>query len=280
VLDEWYIIVAAQIVNFLILVGLLKWLLFDRVVRAMDEREETIASRLHEADAKQRDADERAESLRAERRELEDRRQQMLDDARREADQRLKELTAQARDEVDRMGRRWKETLRRQQGELLARLQRHGAEALGRAVRQALAEVAGADLDRRAARVFLERLSRLGDEDRDALARALSETDGRVELRSAARLDEKTRGELREAVGRAFGREVHVEFRESPDLLAGVELQAGGLAIGWSLDDYSERLAEQLREALDAETRDTGDTADPQDGPRDEGDQQAPTVDE
>ena len=45
---DWFTVVA-QIVNFLTLVGLLKKFLYGPIIRAMDDRERRIASRLEEA---------------------------------------------------------------------------------------------------------------------------------------------------------------------------------------------------------------------------------------
>ena len=45
---DWFVF-AAQIVNFFILVALLKFFLYDRIVKAMDARQARIASRLDAA---------------------------------------------------------------------------------------------------------------------------------------------------------------------------------------------------------------------------------------
>jgi F-type H+-transporting ATPase subunit b len=84
VLINWFTIIA-QIVNFLILVILLKYLLYDRIVSAMDERERKIRERLESAEKKQEEAENRKQELQAERRSLEDQRQGILAEARKEA---------------------------------------------------------------------------------------------------------------------------------------------------------------------------------------------------
>ena len=50
-LIDWFT-VCAQIVNFLVLVALLKHFLYGPILRAMDAREQTIAGRLAEAQQK------------------------------------------------------------------------------------------------------------------------------------------------------------------------------------------------------------------------------------
>ena len=60
-LINWFTVIA-QIVNFLILVFLLKYFLYDRIVKAMDEREQRIQLRLKEAEEKKQEADQEARS--------------------------------------------------------------------------------------------------------------------------------------------------------------------------------------------------------------------------
>ena len=59
-LIDWFTVIA-EIVNFLVLVALLKHFLFGRLVAAIDAREERIAARLREAEQKNQDAKERVE---------------------------------------------------------------------------------------------------------------------------------------------------------------------------------------------------------------------------
>jgi F-type H+-transporting ATPase subunit b len=68
VLIDWFT-VAAQIVNFLILMALLKYFLYDRVVKAMDEREEKIHSRLQQAESLRQEAEREREVYRHKNRE-------------------------------------------------------------------------------------------------------------------------------------------------------------------------------------------------------------------
>ncbi|MGO8820022.1 MAG: F0F1 ATP synthase subunit B, partial [Desulfomonilaceae bacterium] len=62
-LIDWFTVIA-QIINFLILVFLLKRFLFDKITGAMDERERKISSTLDDANSTKRLAAEEAERYR------------------------------------------------------------------------------------------------------------------------------------------------------------------------------------------------------------------------
>ena len=101
-LINWFTVLA-QIVNFLILVVLLKFLLYDRIIKAMDEREAKIRSRLNEAKAKAKEAEQEADTFRSKNQELEDMREAMLAQAKEDAEAHRKELTEQARHDATRL---------------------------------------------------------------------------------------------------------------------------------------------------------------------------------
>ena len=56
-LIDWFTVLA-QIINFLVLVYLLKRFLYGRIIRAMDERERKIALRLEEAQGRKEEAEQ------------------------------------------------------------------------------------------------------------------------------------------------------------------------------------------------------------------------------
>ncbi len=99
-LIDWFT-VAAQIINFLILVGLLKHFLYDRIIRAREEREGRIRARLDEAEKKEKESDAEAEKYRRKNIEIEEKRKGILEKARERLKTSEKELTQKARQEVE-----------------------------------------------------------------------------------------------------------------------------------------------------------------------------------
>jgi flagellar biosynthesis/type III secretory pathway M-ring protein FliF/YscJ len=82
---DW-LTVAAQIVNFLVLVWLLQRFLYRPITRAMARREERIETRLSEAKAAREEVEAEAGRLREQQQALEASREEMLSEARQEAD--------------------------------------------------------------------------------------------------------------------------------------------------------------------------------------------------
>lgn len=251
-LIEWFT-VAAQVVNFLVLVVLLKWLLYDRIVRAMDQRHERINDELAEADRRKEEAGEEAESYRRLKEELDGRRQALLDQARDDADRLRRELLDEAKEVVDGRRRRWQESLRQGEEELVRELADRAGQGVTQAARQALADLADADLEKHMVAALLRKLEDADEDERAAIRQAVAEADGRVTVSSTCPLDDTTRRRVKEATERHFGK-VSVRFDTAPQLICGIQLLAAGRAVGWNVSDYLQGLSGQIREALRQET--------------------------
>lgn len=245
----------AQIVNFLILVALLRIFLYKRVIRAMDEREAKIASRLQSAQDKEQAAERETETYRKRKEELEQQRDRLLDQAREEAENRRKELIRDARQEVEESRKLWQRGLQQQKERFLASLRKRSGEQAQRIARQALQDLAEEDLDRRIGNVFLKRLKQLPQQDREELASRLGDSRS-ARLASAFDLPKSLQDELREELARIAGGEVEVVHETASQLIAGVELKVEDKKIGFSLDQYLDDLEQRLNRILDRELKD------------------------
>lgn len=248
-LIDWFT-VAAQMVNFLVLLLLLKWLLFDRIVRAMDEREQKIADRLEDAKRQRQEAEEQSEELDRSREQLESQRQQFLAEAEESAAKRREELTQQARHEVDELRERWQEGLEEQQQEIVAEFQREAGRLLEQCVGRALENLADTELQQAIERAFLQKVHQIDEGLREEFLGADDRGESRVIVSSADELSPEMRRELEEALSKTLGGELAIDYEISPDLITGCELRGDGRALGWNLRDYLDSFSESLTDAL------------------------------
>jgi F-type H+-transporting ATPase subunit b len=244
-----------QIINFLILVALLRIFLYKPIIRAMDEREKKIADRLKEAEDIKREADQEAEENRQERAKLEGQRQEFLTQAKEEAEERRKELMENVRKEADAMQQRWRETLEREKKAFLFRLRQRAGEEVFSVARRALADLANTDLEIHIVEVFLERLGELDDEQRQELNEALPHSNGRIKARSAFEVPDDMRKKIEKAIHDQFENHVEIQFEVVPDLIGGIELKVHGREVNWSLASYLNTLEERLGSVLEEELR-------------------------
>jgi len=254
---NWFTLIA-QLINFLILVLLLKRFLYGPIIKAMDAREQSIASLLAEAEEKQQQAQEEARAYRERRSELESQRQQTLERAAEEAEARRKELTQKAREEVGEVQTRWREAIEREKSVFLSDLRRRAGRQVCEIASRALEDLADRRLQQHVVEVFLTRLERLDDDDRRALADSLRESGNRIVVATAFEMPPDARERITQAIRRRLADNSDVWFQVSEDLICGIELRPDGRKISWHVAGYLDVLQESVSQALDEEAEAKG----------------------
>ena len=178
---DWFTALA-QLVNFLILIALLRWLLYGRIKNAIRERQQKFDAVLAEAKQREEAADARAEEFREKSEQLERERKQKLEDARRQAEEKRDAWLKEAREETREQARRWKEQVRRERADLLRRLREKTAGEACAIAGKALRDLAGVTLEAQMVRRLRRQFDRMDDEARQQAVAALA---GAARLRVA-----------------------------------------------------------------------------------------------
>ncbi|WP_025039990.1 F0F1 ATP synthase subunit B family protein [Nitrosospira briensis] len=265
-LIDWFTVIA-QIINFLILVWLLKRFLYQPILRALDAREKRIAAKLAAADAKKREAENERDEFQQKNDEFEQQRSVLLSRASAEAHAERQRLIAAARTDADELRAQWEEALKREYEDLRAALSRRiGAEVFAIA-RKVLADLADTTLEAHMADAFIERLRALGPEEKASLASitrlsasalpatpatpaaAAAETAG-ILIRSAFDLPAIQQNAIKAAIKEILDTRIPVRFEARPDLISGIELIANGHKVTWNIAGYLASLEDEIGKLL------------------------------
>lgn len=244
--------VLAQIVNFLILVALLKHFLYGPITQAMAQREQTIASRLNQAQQQETVAQQEATRLQQMQHDFAAHRDQRLTELRSQIeDQRLSLLTA-AKAEVGQAKTLWYQSLEQEKAGVLRAFRQQSAYQLAQTVRQVLIDLADADLEQQVVNTFLTRLGQLPASEQQVLQTALAIADGiPVVVRSSWPLPEENRQAIAAAVQTAATHPITLHFETNADLGCGVELRTPDYKLDWNLAAYLDHLEHALALTLD-----------------------------
>ena len=257
---DWFSLIA-QLVNFVVLLVLLRVFLYGPIRRVMRDREAQIHDTRTEAEALREEARAEAEELRRERAELEQARRERLAEVEREAEA----LAERRREEVEQEARALRsalaDALRRDQAQLLDLLRRRNSDLLLEALRSALAGLADASLEQQAVVVFRRQLGRLDEAARNELREAARSAP--VVLATAFEPSDEVRSELEEAVRELTGTDLSPRFEVDERLLFGVTLSVGGIRVDGSASGH----LEALQEAFDTALNDLGGGSDRAAGP-------------
>lgn len=248
-----WVTVVAQVVNFLILILLLRYFLYGRIVRAMDKRREEIESRWQEAEAQQAETAQELQAAREQRQQLENLRQQALGEIRDEAESYRKELRAGVRAETDQLRRRWAGALREESESFLHELRQRAVEQACGIARRALSDLADAELEQQVVRVFLARLQTLDEERRQPLVRSLSAGKRTAVVQSGFELSPELQQSITSALRHYLLKDVDVRFEPTSDAICGIVLRTDGHKLAWEMSEYLASLEERMALALEEE---------------------------
>jgi F-type H+-transporting ATPase subunit b len=254
VLINWFTVIA-QIVNFVILVFLLKYFLYDRIVKAMDEREQRIQLQLKEAEAKKQEAGKEAEAFRAKNSDFDEKREEMLSRAKEEAEARRKELTEEARQAVTKQRSVWLEAIQRDKKSFVQDLRKMAGSQVYTIARKAFRDLADEDVEQRTINAFLVHLNAMSKKTREAIATSIKESGNELIVRSAFEMPPKMREKITGSLRRKIADGIEIRYEAAPELIMGVELTIRGHKIAWSLEDYLDTLEEHALQALETEAQ-------------------------
>ncbi|WP_412505724.1 hypothetical protein [Roseovarius sp. SYSU LYC5161] len=251
---DW-LTVAAQIVNFLVLVWLLQRFLYRPIMGAMARREDRIETRLAEAKDARARVEAEAECLRKKQEKLEASREEVLREARQQASDLRKKMENDLREEMDARRKSWEDHLQDMRDDFAARLRQHAGRQVVDIVGRVLKDYAGSDLAGPLAGTFVDRLDSLDDAARDNLKAAAGRADDPVHVESSVPLEPGARNRITRAIHEHIGPDIEVAYGEDADLLLGLRLTVGAQTVEWSAARFLGRLETTLDEVIDGSGR-------------------------
>ncbi len=248
-LIDWFT-VGAQVLNFFILVWLMKRFLYKPILHAIDEREQRIAIELANADAKKAEAKSERDEFQHKNEEFDQQRAALLSQATDEANAERQRLLDEARQAVDALSAKQQETLRNDAHNLNQAISRRTQQEVFSIARQALMDLATTSLEERLGDVFTRRLREMDDQAKAVLGEALKTVSDPALVRSAFDLPAEQRDAIQNALNETFSAEIHIRFETAPDLVSGIELTTNGQKVAWSIADYLASLEKSVAELL------------------------------
>lgn len=248
-LVDWFT-VAAQALNFLILVWLMKRFLYKPILHAIDEREKRVAAELANADAKKAEAQKERDDFQRKKEEFDRQCAALLSQAADEAKAERQRLIEEARKAANALSATRQETLRNDAHTLNQAIRRRTQQEVLAIARRALTDLATTSLEERLGEVFTRRLREMDGQSKEALAQAIKAASDPALVRSAFDLPAEQRAAIQNVLNETFAAEIRIRFETAPDLISGIEFITHGQKLAWSIADYLASLEKGINELL------------------------------
>jgi F-type H+-transporting ATPase subunit b len=248
-LIDWFTVVA-QVLNFLILVWLLKRFLYRPILNAIDVREKRIAAEVADANTKKAEAQKDREAFQGKNKAFDEQRSALLSKAIEEANSERDRLLAEARKSVDALTERQRTMLQAEAGTLNKALCRRVQQEVFDITRKTLGDLASVSLEERLVDVFVRRLGTMDEAMKKIIAAAISTSTDPTVVRSAFNLPAAQQATVQKALDDAFASDVRVQFETTPAFISGIEFTAGGQKLGWTIGGYLASLKQSVDDVL------------------------------
>ena len=249
---DWFVFFA-QIVNFLILVFLLKHFLYGRIIKAMDDREAKIVSRFEEAERLKKETQEAAAAWEKKNQSLHDMSEDILNKARETAENSRAELTQKAREEVDQIQQRWYEALESEKRTFLENLSQRSGTYVYDTIRKILSDLSDTELEQKIVSVFVKRIQDADDEKLDLLRKSATTAETGITIRSAFDLSAEQQRTIHESLRPYIPEELEITYEITSKAVAGIEMVLHGHKISWSINEYISSLEKSFSHILKEE---------------------------
>jgi F-type H+-transporting ATPase subunit b len=244
---DWFTVIA-QMVNFIVLVGLLWHFLYKPILRAIDEREKKIAAELADAAAKKAEATKEQEDFKQKNEKFDQEKKALMTKAEADAEAEHQKLLEKARTDATALKTKLDEAQKEAQDTLNHEIMQKTRNEVFAITRKALADLASVSLEEQSGNMFIKRLNELSEDEKKKFRDAFQGGKNPVIVRSAFDLPAKQQAEIKDAVNKILSADTPFQYKTAPELISGIELTANGYKLAWSISEYINALEKSLPE--------------------------------
>ncbi len=252
-LIDWFT-VAAQTLNFLILLWLLKRFLYQPILTAIDTRERNIALAHEEAETKKIEAQHQCDEFEAKNEAFDQQRAALQSQVVTEAKAEGIKLLDEARQAADALTAKRKQTLSKEIRNMRSEVARRNQQEVFSIAEKMLTDLAGISVETRMSELFVAYLAERSDELKAQFTSTEKSGADLALVRSAFTLPSAQKTVIEKALSHTFSTEFTTRFDTAPELINGLELTINGWKLVWSFSDYLATLEKNVN-ALFAETK-------------------------
>ena len=238
---NWFTVIA-QIVNFLILVWLLKRFLYKPVLEAIDERERKIASQIEDAATNKSEAKKEQDLFRQKNENFNKERAAKLNEAYEEVDSEKQRMFEEVRKESTALRTKYEDSLKEEEKELKDKIKSRTKDEVFAIAGKTLSDLANANLEEQVIKVFMEKIMDLDKVEKAKLKEALNNNKKSITIKSAFEFSETSKQELEKAIENITERKNDFEYRLEPELVSGIEIETSSFQMSWNIESYLDSL--------------------------------------
>lgn len=242
---NWFTVIA-QVINFLILVWLLRRFLYKPVLNAIEEREKKIAAQLKDAADKKAEAQKERDAFQQKNETFDNELNSKMNKAREDVANEKHRLSEEARKEYEERRTKLEQSLIAEQQNIANTIKRKTQAEVFAIANKALTDLASSSLEQQLLKVFIYRIHNLKEEEKLHLKNAFSKEDTVIVVKCAFELPLFLQAELEKELLNTIDRTAQFRYAISPGLISGIEICAQNYRLSWNIDSYLNSLQQHI----------------------------------
>lgn len=239
---NWFTVIA-QIVNFLILVWLLKRFLYKPVLKAIDERKKKIEARLEEAAIRKAEAKKDQDLFRQKNEDFDKERTVKMNLAQEDVNSEKERLFEEVRNESKALRSKFENSFKQRKQELIDSLKRKTKDEVFAIVGKTLSDLANTNLEDQVINVFIKKIGNLDEVDKSKFIHALNDKHNPVAIKSVFDLSASSKQKLEKAIGQFAEKQLDFNYKLEAELLSGIEIETASYQMSWNIESYLDSLS-------------------------------------
>ena len=247
-LIDWFTVIS-QIINFLILIFLLKRFLYRPILKAIDAREERITNELQAAEIQKSEAAKNEKKYQDLLNSLEANKTELITKAEEEVALKKTKWLEDARKTYQDRKDRLMESLHQEEHEFHIDLKRKFHQEIFGLVRKTLMDLADESLEESLSHIFLKKCKSLSPDELEKMRKALKENTSSIDIITTYPLGEPLKKDLTDFIALTFDQAPPIRFIHRKEELPGIKLIAGGYKLEWTIAEYLDKMQADLEAA-------------------------------
>jgi F-type H+-transporting ATPase subunit b len=231
-------------INFLVLVWILKHFLYKPVLGVLAKRRQGIESQLTDAKQLREEAETLKQQYEGRLADWEHERQQARDKLAQEIDSERQQQMSELKDTLEQEKQKAEVIEKRRQAEALHKTEQRALQQAAEFASRLLSQASGPELETRLVALFITQLADLSKQQKTELKSQWGETPEAIQITTAFPLSDQQQQELQQHLQEITGEDTPIQFAENPELLAGLHIAIGAWALHANVRDDLKGFAE------------------------------------
>ncbi len=246
---NWFTVIA-QIINFLVLVWLLKRFLYHPILKAIDEREKKIASELKDAETKKAEAIKEQDEFRKKNEKFDADKNELMSKAVTETAEERRKMLDEARDEAKKLSTKLEAASKEAHENMNHEISERIEQEVFAVTRKTLTDLASVSIEEQSVKVFIKRLNELKEDEKKQFISSFNSVANTILVRSAFDLPSTLQADIQKTIVGILGDKARLEFKTAPELISGIELTTNGYKLAWSIAEYLRSFEKNISEKI------------------------------